>query len=52
MAEFISGDIIIINSATRKEIGRIKMGLGTNPVEVVSSLDKEFFMWPTGVLTR
>lgn len=40
VAEFISGDIIIINSATRKEIGRIKMGLGTNPVEVVSSLDK------------
>ena len=39
-AEFISGDIIIIDSADQKEIGRIKMGLGANPVEIIPSPDK------------
>ena len=40
VTEFISGDLVIIDSAGYKEIGRINMGASANPVEVVSSLDK------------
>lgn len=40
VAEFISGDIIIMDSANQKEIGRIPMGFGANPVEIIPSPDK------------
>ncbi len=42
VARFMKGDILIIDSATHREIGKIEMGFGSNPVEIIPSPDYKF----------
>lgn len=39
VARFADGDITVLDSATHKVVGRIVMGFGSNPVEVIPSPD-------------
>lgn len=39
VARFSDGDVTILDSATHKEVGRIDMGFGSNPAEVIPSPD-------------
>lgn len=39
VARFSDGDVTILDSATHKEVGRIVMGFGSNPAEVIPSPD-------------
>lgn len=41
VARFSDGDITVIDSTTHKEVGRIEMGFGSNPAEVIPSPDKK-----------
>ena len=41
VARFSDGDVTIIDSATHKEVGKITMGFGSNPAEVIPSSDKK-----------
>lgn len=41
VARFSDGDITVIDSATHKEIGKITMGFGSNPAEIIQSPDKK-----------
>lgn len=41
VARFSDGDVTVIDSATHKETGRIVMGFGSNPAEVIPSTDKK-----------
>lgn len=41
VARFSDGDITVIDSATHKEVGKIVMGFGSNPAEVIPSPNKK-----------
>ena len=41
VARFSDGDVTVIDSATHKEVGKIAMGFGSNPAEVIPSPDKK-----------
>ncbi len=41
VARFESGDMIVLDSATHKEVGRLEFGFGSNPVEILPSPDSK-----------
>ncbi len=42
VTRFFEGDMVILESATHKEIGKINFGFGSNPVEVLPSHDYKY----------
>lgn len=40
VARFMDSDMVILDSMTHKEVGRIKFSFGSNPVEILPSKDK------------
>src|SRR3989338_8424430 len=40
VARFMDSDMVILDGMTHKEIGRIEFGFGSNPVEILPSMDK------------
>src|SRR3989338_7778180 len=40
VARFMDSDMVILDSMTHKEIGRVEFGFGSNPVEILPSMDK------------